>query len=188
MNSILSNTDKENFYIRLYFNTINGFELAGIKRAYLDFNRTVKIEDENRAILKENAEKYLITKLEIVTKIQFQSQIDFDKQHKIWCEELKQTWHELSIGQTQKWVNMTLKYWLLFGDVRINGIEMNAKFFHIPIDSYVQKGMFNERTPKPWSKINNYDNYMNYQLTHREKQTGNFPIVDEFNFFNSYKP
>lgn len=83
---------------------------------------------------------------------------------------------------------MILKYWLLFGNKRINGIEKNAKYFHIPIVSYFQKGMFHEINPRAWSKIDNYETYMNYQIKHRNKQTGNYPIFDEFNFFNSYKP
>ena len=82
---------------------------------------------------------------------------------------------------------MTLKYWLLFGDKRIKGIDKNARFFHIPIDSFVQKGMFNEKRPDAWSKIDNYQTYFNYQELHRNKKTGNYPIVDEFIFFNSYK-
>ena len=60
---------------------------------------------------------------------------------------------------------------------------------HIHIDGYVQKGMFGEKSPKPWSKISDYDDvYMNYQYSHRKKQTGNYPIVDEFIFFNKYNP
>lgn len=186
MNSILTHKEKEDFFIKLYFDTTNGFELAGIKRAFLDFSRTLKIEGENRAILKLNSENYLLTYLKIGLKSQLISQEEFDKQHKIWCEDLRKTWTQLSYGQSQKWVNMTLKYWLLFGDTRIKGIELNSKYFHIPIDSYVQKGMFHEKSPKPWSKIDDYNDYMNYQLIHRKKQTGNYPIVDEFNFFNNY--
>ncbi len=83
---------------------------------------------------------------------------------------------------------MILKYWLLFGDARIPEIEINARHFHIPFDSYVQKEMFGEKTPKPWNKISNYDDYLKYQLDHRNKQTGNFPLVDEFIFFNDYIP
>ena len=188
MNSLLTEREKQDFFIKLYFNITNGFELGGIRRAYLDFNRTLKIIDNNRVFLKQSAENYLLTNLIVGLQKQFLNQEEFDKQHKIWCEELIQTWTELSYGQSQKWVNMTLKYWLLFGNERINSVELNAKYFHIPIDSYVQKGMFKEKTPKPWSKISDYKDYMRYQLEHRKKETGNHPIVDEFNFFNNYNP
>lgn len=83
---------------------------------------------------------------------------------------------------------MTLKYWLLFGKEKIIGIERNAKFFHMPIDRYVQKEMLKIRNKNPWSKINDYSEYMEYQIYQREKNTGNPPIVDEFIFFNQYDP
>ena len=188
MNSILTEDLRENFFIRLYFDDSEGFYKAGIKRAFLDFSRTLKIKDENREGLKESAEKFILVQLTKATKTEFSSQTKFDNFHKLSCEKLIETWTQLQFGQAQKWINMTLKYWLLFGEKRINGIETNAKYFHIPIDSYVQKGMFNEKYPKAWSKIEEYETYMNYQRKHREIKTGNYPIIDEFNFFNNYKP
>lgn len=83
---------------------------------------------------------------------------------------------------------MTLKYWLLFGDNRISNIEKNAIYFHIPIDSFVQKDMFGETKPKPWSKINSYTEYMRYQQKHREKNIKTPPIIYEFEFFNKTNP
>jgi hypothetical protein len=80
---------------------------------------------------------------------------------------------------------MTLKYWLLFGDTRIASIEKNAEFFHIPIDSYVLEGMFQDKYPKlVWSKITNYDDYFKYQIKHRQSSPNTIPIIDEFIFFN----
>lgn len=188
MNSILTDNLRENFFIRLYFDDSEGFYKAGIKRAFLDFSRTLKIQDGNRATLKANAENFILTQLNIATQSDFNSQEEFDNFHKLSCDKLINTWTELKYGQAQKWINMTLKYWLLLGDKRIAGIERNAKYFHIPIDSYVQKGMFDEKYPNAWSKIDDYEIYLNYQTRHRKKQTGNYPIVDEFNFFNDYKP
>jgi hypothetical protein len=80
---------------------------------------------------------------------------------------------------------MTLKYWLVFGEKRIADIEKNAQYFHIPIDSYVRSKMIVIKGYQAWSKINDYDEYMQYQIKHREKKTGNFPIIDELNFFNT---
>ena len=190
MNSFLTENLKEDFLITLYFNTSEGFEDAGLKRAYLDFNRTLKIKDGNK---KRREEKRLISqdylKKELLTLISspITSQTEFDQKHKKMCLDLIDNWDELSIGQAQKWINMTLKYWLLFGEKRINNIEKNAVFFHIPIDSYVQKGMFSEKYPKAWSKIKNYKDYFEYQIKQREKVTGKAPLLDEFIFFNNYK-
>lgn len=188
MKSILTNDLRENFFIRLYFDKSEGYYYAAIKRAFLDFSRTLIIADENRATLKESAKKFIFTQLTMVTETEFNSQTEFDNFHKKSCEQLIETWQELTFGQAQKWINMTLKYWLLLGEEKIKGIEKNAKYFHIPIDSYVLKGMFNEKNPKAWSKIDNYETYMNYQMQQRNKRTGNYPIIDEFNFFNNYKP
>jgi len=188
MNSILSDDLRESFFIRLYFDDRKGFYYAGIKRAFLDFSRTLKIQDENRVIYKMNAEEFILKELRKLTEVILLDQIEFDKFHQSTCENLINVWNELKIGQSQKWINMTLKYWLLLGDKRINGIEKNAKFFHIPIDSYVQRGMFDEKYPSPWSKIDNYETYMNYQLKYRTNNIGHYPIIDEFNFFNNYKP
>ncbi|MEO7045479.1 MAG: hypothetical protein ABI091_09265 [Ferruginibacter sp.] len=179
---------REDFFIKLYFNTDNGFYYAGINRAFLDFSRTLKIKDENRANLKQNAEKFILIQLTKATQTEFSNQTEFDNFHKISCKKLRESWNELSFGQAQKWINMTLKYWLLLGNKRIKGIEKNAKYFHIPIDSYVQKGMFPKIPLKPWSKINDFKEYMNYQLQHRKIESGNCPMIDEFIFFNNYKP
>lgn len=188
MNSILTDDLRENFFIRLYFDDSEGFYYAGIKRAFLDFSRTLKIQDDNSTTLKQNAEKLILSKLSELTQTNFLDQIEFDKFHEATCEQLIEVWSELKFGQAQKWINMTLKYWILFGDKRKTGIEKNAKYFHIPIDSYVQKGMFDEKYPSAWSKIDDYETYMNYQRQHRKKQTENYPIIEEFNFFNNYKP
>ena len=185
--SIISNNLREDFFIKLYFDTDNGYYNAGIKRAFLDFSRTLKIKDNNRAQLRKGAEEYICANLNKATQIEFRTQAEFDVFHKMNCEELINIWDELTFGQAQKWINMTLKYWLLFGDKRIKGIDKNARFFHIPIDSFVQKGMFNEKRPDAWSKIDNYQTYFNYQELHRNKKTGNYPLVDEFIFFNSYR-
>ncbi len=188
MNTILNDNLREDFYIRLFFDTKNGFYEAGTKRAFLDFSRTLPIKDENRSTLKKNAENLLIQELKKLNEKELESQKDFDDMHKSISLKLKQTWDELSFGQTQKWINMTLKYWLLFGENKIKGIELNAKYFHIPIDSFVQKGMFEEKNPNAWSKISDYQTYLNYQIKHREKETGKYPIIDEFEFFNKYNP
>lgn len=153
MTSILTENLREDFYIKLYFDTSNGFYEAGIKRAFLDFSRTLFIKDENRKTLKQTAEKFILSELNKVTQIEFNSQTEFDNFHKTSCEKLINIWSELTFGQAQKWLNMTLKYWLLFGNRRIEGIEKNAIYFHIPIDSYVQKGMFGEKYPKLGVKL-----------------------------------
>ena len=189
MTSILSEELKNDFFIRLYFNINKGYYKAGLRRAYLDFNRTLKIKDgnkENRILKLEATENFLETEIKKLLTLKFKNQEDFDKAHKKLCNNLINEWNELSVGQAQKWINMALKYFIVFGEKHISNINTNAHFFHIPLDSYVQKGMYEEKNPKPWSKIKDYDTeYMEYQLIHRNKQTGNPPLLDEFIFFNT---
>lgn len=186
--SLLTDELREDFFIRVYFNTKDGFHQAGIKRAYLDFCRTLAIKNNKRHELRRKAESYLLNCLKKVTEKQLRDQADFDNFHKESCEGLIRSWDELSFGQAQKWINMVLKYWLLLGEKRITGIEKNARYFHIPIDRFVQEGMYSENNAKPWSKIESYEDYFDYQIKHRQKNTGNPPIVDEFLFYNEYKP
>ena len=188
--SFLSHELKEDFLISNYFNLSYGYKIAGIKRAYLDFNRTLVIKDKdqtNRDKIRFETEFFLENKLEEMISLKFETQDEFDLVHKELCHSLVSKWPELSIGQAQKWINMTLKYWLIFGDVRVENIERNAAFFHIPIDNFVQIKMFNEKNPNPWSKIKSYDDYMKYQHIHRDKNTNLAPILDEFVFFNNIK-
>ncbi len=65
--SIISNNLREDFFIKLYFDTDSGYYNAGIKRAFLDFSRTLKIKDDNRANLRKDAEEYISAQLNKVT-------------------------------------------------------------------------------------------------------------------------
>lgn len=102
----------------------------------------------------------------------------------------------LTLGQAQKWLNMTLKYiWLLnrFG-LLDNGlsefVRQNQEMFHVPLDSYLiryikqssvrgktfddnglsWKYSMEDFDGYEWSKIpqSNYDNYRNYQKAIRD--------------------
>lgn len=178
----------EDFLIRLYFDKKQGFYKAGLKRAYLDFNRTLKNEKSQteRNLIQKETQNFLESELKNIIETEFKNQTEFDKEHKKLCKNLKTEWNELSIGQAQKWINMTLKYWLVFGDEKINSISKNFKYFHIPIDSYVQKGIFGFwKNPKPWSKIREYEDYFLYQTEFRKRYENEIPIEYEFEFFNN---
>lgn len=103
----------------------------------------------------------------------------------------------LSVGQAQKWLNMTLKYlWLLD---RIGLLEEDLSsfvhkyqlFFHVPLDSYIIRYIKRESKQKrtndfpesnglkeeytiddvngsEWSKINDYKKYLEYQKAIRD--------------------
>lgn len=117
---------------------------------------------------------------------------DFDDWHKAKCEEIINFMNnsidksntkilkkeeKFTIGQAQKWVNMTLKYlWLL------NALPTGVKpeYLHVPIDSYIieiaydNKNKFEnalglEEKPKDsWSKLPKYEDYFKIQKAIRK--------------------
>lgn len=111
---------------------------------------------------------------------------DFDDWHKAKCREIinfmnnsidksntKILKKDFTIGQAQKWVNMTLKYlWLL------NALPTGVKpeYLHVPIDSYIIEiaydnknkfenalGLLEEKPKKSWSKLPEYKKYFKIQ-------------------------
>ncbi|MFK7749491.1 MAG: hypothetical protein AB8B65_13935 [Kordia sp.] len=188
--NLISLEIKENFLIRLYFGVVTDFYFAGVKRAYLDFSRTLHLKNETklqREITRKETEYYLVKKLKEFISKDLSNQNEFDTEHRKIVLGLKNKWKKLSIGQSQKWVNMTLKYWLLFGNKRIPSIEKNAIYFHIPIDSIIQKSMFPNMKHNAWSKMKDYDLvYMEYQKKFRTN-SNEIPILAEFNMFNESK-
>lgn len=182
-----------NFLLRSIFSTCDKekFHMSGIKRAYRDFNRTLRIKDteqKNWDEKRKSTEKFLQKELMKLISNNYPNQKTFDADHRKLCEDLQVEWGKLTIGQCQKWINMSLKYWVVLG---VDGIERNLSLFHVPIDSYVLKGeLCKGMTNKQgcWSKIKNYDTYFEYQKHIRQKYVGAIPLEMEFNFFNDTEP
>ena len=191
--STLTKADKENFWIRCYLSPTTDLTEAAIDRAYRDFNRTLhgisKTQKEgNHSELKILLRNFVSEALNET----FLTQKIFDKWHEMKCNELITSFknisgHKLFVGQAQKWINMTLKYLFALGEDRINGISRNYQFFHIPIDNIIQDKLSKSEIPKfkdPWSRINNYSEYLNYQKLVRTKFYGQIPMDVEFRLFN----
>lgn len=177
-----------NTLLKFYFGNVENFKQAAIKRAYRDLNRTLPLGYETQKQRNENRERtgnLLSDKLNHFLNFKFTEQLEFDNYHRAICNEIALEWSKLKIGHIQKWVNMTLKYWLIIGNDRIKGIELNYMFFHIPIDSIILEKIFAQKNPKtPWSRIDNYDYYFAYQLLFREKFPNEIPIIFETEIFN----
>ena len=194
---MLTSTDFENFYIRLYFGNLSeGFHTLAIKRAYLDFSRTLrdfKLSPDKKENFKKNWHSALSKGIADVIGGSFKDQNAFDDWHKkntlalATCNEN----FPLTIGQSQKWINMTLKYLLLFGDNRINGITKNHRYFHVPIDNIIMKIMKEKYDIKElstrWSRIRDYELYYKYQLCIRAKIYPENPFETELRLFNQSK-
>ena len=123
--------------------------------------------------------------LENAVKGSDEKQNAFDCEHKRICEEIINTYSEISeltYGKAQKWLNMMLKYVLMTAE------DFALKnYLHIPVDSYIMQavgsdnpklkyclklecvpkkdgtvGKYSESTSKPWSKWN-YEEYIAFQ-------------------------
>jgi len=98
--------------------------------------------------------------------------------HKIACEDLIRSFENqlFTVGQAQKWINMTFKYLHLLDYEKVNGVY---EYCHIPIDSYMLNAT-NYHMSKPWSKLDDYEEYLNYQEWFRETYKDEIPLDAEF--------
>ena len=191
MKTNISHKDIEHFYITLYFSKRHSdCKKKAIWRAYRDFCRTLRNLSQNHQEVKNKWEKLLCNLIEEVCQNDFNEK-QFDEWHKENTEKLKKYSldYTLTIGQAQKWINMTLKYCFLLGEEKIPGITKNVDYFHIPIDNIIQDRIFEEfkinRIDESWSRIDCYSKYMEYQEKFREKISENeTPFEVEFKMFN----
>ena len=179
-----------------YFNMTKGDSMNDIlikcaEKAYLDFCRTIKFNTENKDTRKGANRKIcemLVHEYDVLAnavKESDEKQNAFDCEHKIICEEIINTYSEISeltYEQAQKWLNMMLKYVLMTAE------DFALKnYLHIPVDSYIMQavgsddtklkhclklecvpkkdgtvGKYSESTSKPWSKWN-YEEYIAFQ-------------------------
>lgn len=186
-------TDKHinDFILSLYFDLNESYEMAAIKRAYRDFNRTLQKfpSDENlKNTIRNNWIEVLRYKIDELINHIFENQEEFTLWHQATCCQLRMANdYKLSQGQAQKWLNMTLKYLFVFGENRVPGINANYKFFHIPIDNIIMeklKKLGIAKFDQAWSQIPDYDSYYRYQKEVRELFSGRIPMDVEFELFN----
>lgn len=128
--------------------------------------------------IKNNAELCIKKYINKVVNLNAINQEIFDKMHRdacnnlIWCFEGQ----NFTIGQAQKWINMTFKYLFLLGYEKINIIY---EYCHVPIDNYMLK-ITNYHISISWSKLTNYDEYFEYQEWFRNKYRESIPLDVEF--------
>lgn len=199
--SVLTPKNLEDFWIRCLLGSEHDNTLfnLSIKRAYRDLNRTIHgLGSVEPVRSKNNYEKLALKVKESVLNLmssKFESQEQFDLQHKKECELLLEEFQKLYpdphlhffIGQAQKWINMTLKYMYALGSERHGEILDNYPYFHFPIDNIIQeklslKGIQPLKTK--WSRINNYADYLEYQKQIRITFKDQIPMDIEFLMFN----
>ncbi len=135
---------------------------TALRLAYADMSRratghTETVQKECLSILNEVFE----------TEPQFNSQDEFDNWHKETCECLKKSMLENGFkgtyGRAQKVINMAFKY-LVYTDMPFTYAH---DYCHMTLDSYTLAWYKRSVAPKsnsvPWSKIDDYDKYLDIQ-------------------------
>jgi hypothetical protein len=123
------------------------------------------------------------------------TQVLFDTWHHESVEVLKQASSEhgfpLSVGQCQKWINMSIKYAIALGERRLPGFSGVYEVAHIPLDSIVLNelvtglaGKKMDPPPHTWSRIPDYAEYFSCQLWVREHLSG-IPLEIEYRLWKA---
>lgn len=81
-----------------------------------------------------------------------------------------------TVGQAQKWINMTFKYLHLLDYPEVQNVY---EYCHVPIDSYMLT-ITGYTMSKAWSKLDSYGEYIKYQIWFREKYPNDIPLDREF--------
>jgi hypothetical protein len=191
--SILEEEDIKDFLLFLYFGRDKDFIMNSINRAYRDFNRTLHGFSKTPKKDKINVEVKLYINNEILKLKDTQSmnsQELFDLWHKQTCIGIKEIFvkngvSNFYLGQSQKWINMTLKYIFLYGENKINGFKNIYGFCHIPLDNIILDKIDNKYFNTTWSRIDDYSNYLSFQIEIRKIADDLAPLDYEFKLFMS---
>lgn len=190
-----------------------------IERAYLDLCRTIhglgklgKDHETETNALYSDACQIIEKSIGVLETAHIKSQTEFDQWHKNACDNLKSEYNdffkkhegsaEFTVGQSQKWINMTLKYAFALIKVYPNPVKIEYlneiyAFCHAPIDNIfleaiserfgkeILKGSFCDITGG-WSRKDDYLEYSRFQSLLRE--TCQAPLLDvEFSLWNKGK-
>lgn len=185
MEYISVSKDAHEFLKYALFGTWRSIYIAASERAYRDMCRTLRLANVDGKKLRDAIDNKLEADTRAVLEKGFANQKQFDSWHQRICEMIQQHYAdhgvELTVGQAQKWVNMTMKY-LFIADVP--GIADVFYFCHAPIDSYIidaaEQQLKLERPATPWSKICDYNTYADYQKELRLRLGNTAPLEWEF--------
>ena len=151
-----------------------------MEKAYHDLQRTIRgfSNHPKHDLISRAARKTLHQSITAMLSAEINSQAEFDKLHKAACFELIDSFGEqtFTVGQAQKWVNMTFKYLHLLDYPQV---ERVYEYCHVPIDSYILNAT-NYTMIQAWSKIIDYHAYLGYQKWFRENYPNDIPLDKEF--------
>lgn len=189
----------EKFWHRVYFKLELGYINACIERAYRDLCRTLRLSDYEEGqwdIFQSELSEILKRQIEQMLSTKMVSQEEFDNWHQRTIFQLVvkgsvENIHEkktyLTVGQAQKWINMTLKYVYAVGERHIENAWANHTYYHVPIDSIIQDKLSRHGVTKlemPWSQLDEMDRYFRFQKECRSAFPRETLIDVEMDLFN----
>lgn len=186
--SVPTPKDQENFVYHLYFGAGGNALDQVIRRAYLDLSRTVHGAGNYPAGQKAAASCLRREIESLPNNIAALTQQGFDLWHEATCNALCAAYStagydQFFIGQSQKWINMALKYIYVFGETRLPGYAPLYHLCHVPIDNILLgTDEFKELADlkEPWSRIKEYSAYMSFQSAVRRQFPNSAPLAVEF--------
>lgn len=180
------------FLKAIYFGDFTDPMKAASSRAYRDMNRTIRFHSlplNIRMKLRKDVTAIFEREIPLLVNKGIKNQEEFDKWHFNLCCDIRKIYREknifLTFGQTQKWVNMTIKYLYM---LELYSFEDIFRWLHIPLDHYVfdiaRDILGIDRPQIAWSKWDDYEKeYLAYQKKIREKVKVCEPLRWEFRFW-----
>ena len=151
-----------------------------IEKAYKDLQRTIRgfSNHSEHDIISRTARQTLHASVTAILSAEINSQSEFDRLHKTACYNLISSFKGqlFTVGQAQKWVNMTFKYLHLLDYPQVQRVY---EYCHVPIDSYILNAT-NYTMIQAWSKLDDYHEYLGYQNWFRKKYPNDIPLDKEF--------
>lgn len=151
-----------------------------INKSYRDVMRTIRNFSSNpeHDIIIKRVKDNLHLMIDTLINKNIQCQDEFDVLHKEMCINLVDSFRsqKFTIGQAQKWINMVFKNLHLLDWKPVDRIY---EYCHVPIDSYMLN-ITNYQISKPWSKLEDYQEYLEYQIWFRNTYSEDIPLDKEF--------
>jgi hypothetical protein len=90
---------------------------------------------------------------------------------------------QFTVGQAQKWINMSIKYAIALGEQRVSGFSGVYGVAHAPLDNIVLSALVEEAMlplGMAWSRLNDYSKYMECQRSIRKLYPSDTALEAEY--------
>lgn len=166
-----------------------------IRRAYLDMSRTLygmAAFGRTHPGWQTSMAQLLRQQLCVLTQSAEWTQQGFDCWHEACVSSLQYLSDSLgyagnegplrrrfTVGQAQKWINMSVKYAIALGESRVPGFRSVYGVAHAPLDSIVLSCL-KEQASASWSRTDEYRQYMRYEESLRQSYPGRTMLEIEY--------